>query len=77
MADAFEQYELALDAMLGELFVQLLRLFVVHGGVKEAVEDERRKERRARAIDALLELRKRAPAVSDSKIHAAREKNRP
>ena len=43
----------------------------------EAVEDERRKERRARAIDALLELRKRAPAVSDSKIHAAREKNRP
>ncbi|MHB8762923.1 MAG: hypothetical protein ACYDA8_01055 [Deferrisomatales bacterium] len=43
----------------------------------QAVEDEQRKARRARAIDELLALRERAPRKSDAEIRAAREKDRP
>jgi hypothetical protein len=45
--------------------------------MKEAVEEERRRERRARAVDALLALRGRAPRASDEEIRGAREGNRP
>jgi len=43
----------------------------------EAVEEERRRERRARAVDALLELRSRSPAVDDDTLRRAREEGRP
>ncbi|HLQ24704.1 MAG TPA: hypothetical protein VK138_02370 [Acidiferrobacterales bacterium] len=42
-----------------------------------AVEEQRRQKRRARAIDALLVLRCKAPAVNDARIHAARQQGRP
>jgi hypothetical protein len=43
----------------------------------QAVEERRRQERRARAIDALLDLRKRTKPARDAKIRAARRKGRP
>ncbi|GAB4259215.1 hypothetical protein [Deferrisoma sp.] len=43
----------------------------------EAVEEERRRVRRAKAVDALLELRAAAPAVTEDQILDAREKTRP
>ena len=45
--------------------------------MREAVEEERRKERRARAVDALLALRGRAPEATDAAVRAAREADRP
>ncbi|RMG85819.1 MAG: hypothetical protein D6708_15120 [Candidatus Dadabacteria bacterium] len=43
----------------------------------EAVEEERRRVRRAKAVDALLELRAAAPAVTEDQLLDAREKTRP
>ncbi|GAB6063174.1 hypothetical protein [Deferrisoma palaeochoriense] len=42
-----------------------------------AVEEERRRVRRARAIDAILELRATAPGSTDEEIRAARREGRP
>jgi hypothetical protein len=43
----------------------------------EAVEERRRQERRACAIDALLQVRRRAKPVSARAVAAARSKGRP
>jgi hypothetical protein len=43
----------------------------------QAVEERRRRDRRAKAIDALLDLRKRTKPAGDSKVRAARRKGRP
>lgn len=42
----------------------------------DAVEAERRKERRAKAVDALLAQRSRAPRVTDEEVRSAREADR-
>jgi hypothetical protein len=43
----------------------------------KAVEERRRQKRRAKAIDALLTVRRRTMAVSDVQIRAARQRGRP
>lgn len=43
----------------------------------EAVEEEYRRQRRAKAIDALLVLREHAPGATDEEVRAARVKGRP
>lgn len=43
----------------------------------EAVEEERRRERRARAVGALLELRRQSPTAGDAAIRRARVRGRP
>ena len=43
----------------------------------QAVENEKRIQRRVRAIDALLHVRASAPSVTESEVRAAREKGRP
>lgn len=42
-----------------------------------AVEEQRRQKRRARAINALLALRRKAPVVNDARVGAARRRGRP
>ncbi len=42
-----------------------------------ATEEQQRRQRRAKAVDALLDLRARAPTVTDEQIHATREQGRP
>ena len=43
----------------------------------KAVEQQRQQKRRTKAIDALLTVRRRAMAVSDTQIRAARQRGRP
>ena len=43
----------------------------------QAVEERRRQKRRAKAIDALLAVRRRAMVVSDTRIRAVRQRGRP
>ena len=43
----------------------------------DAVEEERRRIRRARAVDAILELRATAPACTAEEVRTAREEGRP
>ena len=45
--------------------------------MKQAVEERRRHEQRKVAIEQLLELRKRAPRVTDAEIRRARRYGRP
>lgn len=45
--------------------------------MRQAVEERRRLHRRAAAIDALLDLRRRQRPVSDAEIAAARQAGRP
>jgi metal-responsive CopG/Arc/MetJ family transcriptional regulator len=45
--------------------------------MRQAVEERRRRERRARAIGRLLDLRKRTPAVSGAEVLRARRRGRP
>lgn len=45
--------------------------------MQQAVEDRFRQKRRAAAIDALLELRRKQPPVSDAEIARARRAVRP
>lgn len=45
--------------------------------MRQAVEEQQRQERRARAIDALLALRCRAKPVDDTTIRMVREQDRP
>ena len=45
--------------------------------MKQAVEERRRQEQRKAAIEQLLELRKRAPRVTDAQIRRARRYGRP
>ena len=41
--------------------------------MSQAVEEEKRSQRRARAIDELLQLRKTAPPLTDDDVYAARQ----
>lgn len=45
--------------------------------MRQAVEERRRGRRRARAIERLLQLRKKARPVSDRTVRAARRRGRP
>ena len=45
--------------------------------MRQAVEERRRRQRRARAVDKLLALRKRVRPVADRDIRAARRRGRP
>jgi hypothetical protein len=45
--------------------------------MQQAVYERRRRQRRARAIDKLLTLRKRVRKVTDRAIRAARRRGRP
>lgn len=43
----------------------------------KAVEEQRRQKRRAKAVDALLNLRRKIAPISDARIRAARRHGRP
>ena len=45
--------------------------------MQEAVEERQREQRRAAAIDALLELRRKQAPASDAEIAEARREGRP
>ena len=45
--------------------------------MERAVEEERRRERRARAIDALVALRRRVQPVTPAEVRKARTTGRP
>jgi hypothetical protein len=45
--------------------------------MQEAIEERQREQRRAAAIDAVLELRRRQAPVSDAEIAEARRAGRP
>jgi hypothetical protein len=45
--------------------------------MRQAIEERKRQQRRAAAIDALLELRKRVRPASDREIRKARRAGRP
>ncbi|RME33365.1 MAG: hypothetical protein D6786_07950 [Gammaproteobacteria bacterium] len=45
--------------------------------MRQAVEEKERAKLRREAVKQILELRKRAPAVTDEDIRAAREEGRP
>jgi metal-responsive CopG/Arc/MetJ family transcriptional regulator len=45
--------------------------------MKQAVEERKRQQVRSSAIDALLQLRREQPPVSDQQIARAREADRP
>ncbi len=45
--------------------------------MQQAIEERKRAQRRAAAIDALLKLRRRMRPVSDSEIRKARRAGRP
>lgn len=49
----------------------------VDSSIQQADEERERLQRRATAIEALLELRKRQPPVSDAEIARARVEGRP
>jgi hypothetical protein len=61
-----------LDAFAGEN-----KSAVIARLMRQAVEDRKRQQTRASAIDALLDLRKRQRPVSDKEIRRARQAGRP
>jgi hypothetical protein len=68
-----EEVKRAFDAT----FVGRNKSAIIARLMTQAVEDERRKARRAKAIDGILALRGRAPRKADREIKSAREKDRP
>jgi hypothetical protein len=61
------------------IIAQFIRDGLAARGFSEmaAVRDEELAERRRKAVDAILELRKKFPAVSNEEIRKAREEGRP
>jgi hypothetical protein len=51
--------------------------FSIPADIKEAVENRKRQERQAAAIDAILELRQKQRPASDKEIAEARRAGRP
>jgi hypothetical protein len=45
--------------------------------MRQAVDERRRRQRRAKAVEKLLTLRKRARRVSDNDVRVARRRGRP
>lgn len=60
-----------------ETFAKENRSAVIARLMQQAVEERKRQQRRAKAIDALLELRRRQPPVSNAEIARARRMDRP
>jgi metal-responsive CopG/Arc/MetJ family transcriptional regulator len=60
-----------------ETFAGENRSAVITELMRQAIEEKKRAQRRAAAIDALLNLRRRQQPVSDTKIAAARRAGRP
>lgn len=60
-----------------QTFANENRSAIVARLMQEAVEDRKRQERQAAAIDALLELRRKQRPVSDEEIARARRAGRP
>ena len=60
-----------------EAFANENRSAIIARLMQEAVEDRRRQQRRAVAIDALLDVRRKATPVSDKEIARARRAGRP
>ena len=60
-----------------ETFANENRSAIIARLMKEAVEDRKRQERQAAAIDALLDLRRKQRPVSDKEIARARRAGRP
>ena len=61
-----------------EAFAKENRSAIIARLMQEAVEDRKRQERRAAAIDALLELgQRKGRALSDTEISRARRAGRP
>lgn len=44
--------------------------------VEEAIERKKRQERRAKAIEAILEYRKTAPRISNEEVYRIRQESR-
>jgi metal-responsive CopG/Arc/MetJ family transcriptional regulator len=60
-----------------EAFAEENKSAVIAELMRQAVEERRRRQRRARAVDRLLALRKKAPAVSDAAVRRSRQRGRP
>jgi metal-responsive CopG/Arc/MetJ family transcriptional regulator len=60
-----------------EAFAEENKSAVIAELMRQAVEERRRRQRRARAVDRLLALRKKAPAVSDAVVRRSRQRGRP
>lgn len=60
-----------------ETFANENRSAIIARLMKEAVEDRKRQERQAAAIDALLDLRRKQRPASDREITRARRAGRP
>jgi hypothetical protein len=60
-----------------EAFANENRSAVIAGLMRQAVEQKRREQRRAAAIEALLDLRRKQRPVSDAEIARARRAGRP
>jgi len=60
-----------------ETFANENRRAIIARLMKEAVENRQRQERRAAAIDALLDLRRKQRPASDKEIAQARRAGRP
>jgi metal-responsive CopG/Arc/MetJ family transcriptional regulator len=50
---------------------------VLAGLMRQAIEQRRQEQRRAKAIDALLDLRRQQTPVGDEEIRKARRRGRP
>jgi metal-responsive CopG/Arc/MetJ family transcriptional regulator len=60
-----------------ETFANENRSAVIARLMQQAVEDKKRQQRRAAAIDALLDVRRQQRPVSDQAIARARQADRP
>lgn len=60
-----------------ETFADENRSAVIARLMRQAVEDKKRQQRRAAAIEALLDLRRQQRPVSDKAIARARQADRP
>lgn len=60
-----------------ETFANENRSAIIARLMKEAVEDRKRQERQAAAIEALLDLRRKQRPASDQEIAQARRAGRP
>ena len=60
-----------------ELFVDDNKSAVLTGLLRQAIEERRRQQRRARAVEALLDLRRQQQPVADEDIEQALVQARP
>jgi metal-responsive CopG/Arc/MetJ family transcriptional regulator len=60
-----------------EAFAHENRSAIIARLMRQAVEEKRREQRRAAAIDALLDLRRRQAPATDEEIAQARQAGRP